>query len=202
MDHPISAVLLAAGLSRRMGRPKQLLPLGDRPAIVRCLEHIRGAMIDDIVVVVGTDADDIVAAIDTFPVAIARNEDPGSDMSQSLRVGLAKVSPVTSGVFVCLADQPMVRSETLIRLCLCHLEKPGTIIIPVFHGEKGHPPLFPKEIIAEIDVVPTLRDLIERHSGKVYHLEMTDKGIVLDMDTWEDYQGMIERFSSAAATDN
>lgn len=202
MDHPISAVLLAAGLSRRMGRPKQLLPLGDRPAIVRCLESIREAMIDDVVVVVGTNADDIVAAIDAFPVAIARNEDPGSDMSQSLRVGLAEVSPVTSGVFVCLADQPMVRSETLIRMCLCHLEKPGMIIIPVFHGEKGHPPLLPKEIIAEIDVVPTLRDLIERHSGKVYHLEMTDKGIVLDMDTWEDYQGMIERFSSPATMDN
>jgi len=185
-----------------MGRPKQLLPLGDRPAIVRCLESIREAMIDDVVVVVGTNADDIVAAIDAFPVAIARNEDPGSDMSQSLRVGLAEVSPVTSGVFVCLADQPMVRSETLIRMCLCHLEKPGMIIIPVFQGEKGHPPLLPKEIIAEIDVVPTLRDLIERHSGKVYHLEMTDKGIVLDMDTWEDYQGMIERFSSPATMDN
>ncbi len=185
-----------------MGRPKQLLPLGDRPAIVRCIESIREAMIDDTVVVVGQDADDIVAAIDAHPVTIARNKDPGSDMSQSLRVGLAKVSPVTSGVFVCLADQPMLRSETLIRMCLCHLEKPGMIIIPVFHGGKGHPPLLPKEIIAELDVVPTLRDLIERHSGIVYHLEMTDKGIVLDMDTWEDYQGMIERFSSPETMDN
>jgi len=202
MDRPISAVLLAAGLSRRMGRPKQLLSLGGRPAIVRCLENISGAMIDDIVVVVGTNADDIVAAIDALPVTIARNKDPESDMSQSLRVGLAKVSPVASGVFVCLADQPMVRSETLIRMCLCHLEKPGMIIIPVFHGEKGHPPLLPKEIIAEIDVVPTLRDLIERHSGIVYHLEMADKGIVIDMDTWEDYQGMIERFFSPATMDN
>jgi len=159
-------------------------------------------MIDDTVVVVGQDADEIVAAIEAFPMTIARNRDPESDMAQSLRVGLAKVSPGASGVFVCLADQPMVKTETLIRICLCHLEKPGMIIIPVFQGEKGHPPLLPREILAEIVAVQSLRDLIERYSGKVYYLEMTDEGIVLDMDTWEDYQRMLERFSSPATMDN
>jgi CTP:molybdopterin cytidylyltransferase MocA len=153
-------------------------------------------MIDDTVVVVGQDADEIVAAIKAFPMTIARNKDPESDMSQSLRVGLAMVSPAASGVFVCLADQPMVKSETLVSMCLCHLEKPGMIIIPVFHGERGHPPLLPREIAAEIDTVPTLRDLIEKHSGKVCRLEMTDEGIVLDMDTWQDYLRMRERFAS------
>jgi molybdenum cofactor cytidylyltransferase len=159
-------------------------------------------MIDDTVVVVGQNGDDIVAAIEAFPMTIARNRDPESDMSQSLRVGLAKVSPAASGVLVCLADQPMVKSETLIRMCLCHLEKPGMIIIPVFHGKKGHPPLLPREILTEINTVPTLRDLIERHSGKLYHFEMTDEGIVLDMDTWEDYQRIRERFSSPARMDH
>jgi molybdenum cofactor cytidylyltransferase len=158
------------------------------------MESIRGAMIDNTVVVLRQDADEIVAAIEAFPMTIARNKDPESDMSQSLRVGLAKVSPAASGVFVCLADQPLVKSETLMRMRLCHLEKPGMIIIPVFHGKKGHPPLLPREIAAEIYAVPTFRDLIERHSDKIYHLDLSDEGIVLDMDTWEDYQRIRERF--------
>ncbi len=154
-------------------------------------------MIDDTVVVVGQDSDEIVAAIKAFPMTIARNKEPESDMSQSLRIGLAMVSPAASGVFICLADQPMVKSETLVSMCLCHLENPGIIIIPVFHGKRGHPTLLPRGIAAEIDTVGTLRDLIEKHSGKVYNLEMSDEGIVLDMDTWEDYLRMRERFASA-----
>lgn len=182
-----------------MGKPKQLLPLGDRPVVVRCLESLKGAGIDDIVVVVGPDGDsageEVKAVVEAFPVKVVRNETPGADMSQSLRAGLAKVDPAASGVFVCLADQPLVKAETLVNLSLRHVERPGMIIVPVYCGKKGHPPLLPREIAAEIYSLPTLRDLMVKHSGRLYRLEVPDEGVLLDMDTWEDYQRMLERFS-------
>ncbi len=193
MAHDVSAILLAAGASRRMGRSKQLLPLDGRPAIVRCLESIRGASVDDIVVVVGANGDEVLEAIKEFLVTVVRNETPGADMAESVRVGLKKVSPACSGVFVCLVDHPMVKAETLISMRSCHAQKPHSIILPIYRGEKGHPPLLPREILAEIDVLPTLRDVIQKHSGKVYCLAVNDEGVVLDMDTWEDYQRMLLR---------
>ncbi len=195
MAHDVSAILLAAGASRRMGKTKQLLPLGGRPAIVRCLESITGASVNDIVVVVAVNCDEILAAIEDFAVTIVQNEIPDGDMSESVRVGFGKVSPVCSGVFVCLADHPMVKAETLITMRRCHAERPHAMILPVYHGQKGHPPLLPREILAEIKVCPTLRDVIQKHSGEVYCLAVDDEGVVLDMDTWEDYQRMLPRFS-------
>ena len=198
MPCEVSAVLLAAGSSKRMGRPKQLLSLGGRPAIVRCLESIRGASINDIIVVVGPTGDEIVKAIEAFPATIVRNETPDADMSESVRIGLKSVNDASSGVFVCLADHPLVKAETFISMCLCHAERPGAIVVPVYRGRKGHPPLLPRGILAEIETVPTLSDLIGRHSEKVYRLEVSDEGVVLDMDTWEDYQRILDRFSAEA----
>lgn len=193
MAHDVSAILLAAGASKRMGKLKQLLPLGGCPTIVRCLEGIRGASVDDIVVVVGANGDEIMAAINKFAVTIVRNETPEADMSESVRVGLKKVSPACSGILVCLADHPMVKAETLIRMCRCHAAQPHAIILPVYRGEKGHPPLLPRELLSEIDAFPTLRDLIQEHSEEVHYLAVNDEGVVLDMDTWEDYQRMLLR---------
>jgi len=181
-----------------MGKSKQLLPLGDRPVIARCLESIRGAGIDDVVVVIAPNGGEVIKAIEAFPVTVVRNETPNTDMSQSVRVGFRKVSPAACGVFVCLADQPLVKAETLMTMRLCFKEKPGMIILPVYNGKKGHPSLLPRKLLAEIETLPTLRDLIEKHSGEVFCLEVVDEGVVLDMDTQEDYKRMLKRFSAVA----
>lgn len=197
MPGRVSAILLAAGSSRRMGTCKQLLPFGGRPAIVRCLESIRGAGIDDIVVVVGPGGDEIMRAMENFPATVAKNEVPQSDMSQSVRLALAKVDPAASAVFVCLADHPLVRADTLTALREHYAKNPGRIVIPVYGGRNGHPPLLPREILAEIDAVPTLRDVVARHSEKVIRFNVADEGVVLEMDTWEDYQRLLKRFPAA-----
>ncbi|HTR45186.1 MAG TPA: nucleotidyltransferase family protein [Thermodesulfovibrionales bacterium] len=181
-----------------MGRSKPLLPLGNRPAIIHCLENLRQAGIDDIVVVVGKEGDEIRGTIGSFPATVVRNGIPGADMSQSVRIGLAKIDPASTGILVCLADQPLVTAKTFISLRHSHAERPDRIIVPLFNGRRGHPPLLPEKIAAEITTVPTLRDLIERHSGEVWYVEVHDEGVVLDMDTEEDYERMAERYSAAA----
>jgi len=70
---------------------------------------------------------------------------------------------------------------------------PGRIIIPVYQGRKGHPTLFPYHVIMELRKCETLRDLIHSHGERILYLGVTDEGTVLDMDTPEDYQKILER---------
>src|SRR5512138_1846744 len=104
MTQRFTAILLAAGRSRRMGTCKQLLPLPDRPAVLRCVEGIAAAGIDDLVVVLGPEGEEVRNALRGAPVRFALNDDPESDMAGSVRVGLAAVDRSRSAVFVCLCD--------------------------------------------------------------------------------------------------
>jgi molybdenum cofactor cytidylyltransferase len=190
----VSAILLAAGLSQRMGAPKPLLPIQGRPAVVRCLESLRNSGIAEIVLVVNPEGGDIVDAAKDIPARVAVNELPGSDMAASVRAGLELVNRFAAGVLVCLCDHPLIRPETLESMILAHSRMPGTIIIPVYHGRKGHPTLFPRFVLEDLAKVATLRDVIGQHSAKITLLDVDDEGVILDMDTPEDYRKILERY--------
>jgi len=196
MEPRLSAILLAAGRSRRMGSCKQLLPLPDRPAVVRCVESIMASRIDDVVVVVGPEGDMVARAVAGLPVAVVCNGVLESDMAGSVRVGLEAIDRSAEGVFVCLCDHPLVSAETLAAMRLHWLERRDAIVIPCHGGRKGHPTLFPRSLLAELATLPTLREVIGRHRDKVSFLDVADEGTVLDMDTWEEYQGILGRCRS------
>jgi CTP:molybdopterin cytidylyltransferase MocA len=174
-----------------MGRSKQLLPLPDRPAVVRCVETILAAGIVEVIVVVGSQAEEIARTVEGLPVKIVHNEDQESDMAGSVRLGLSALDPDSDGVFICLCDHPLVSPRTLAMMGMHHEASPGSIIIPCCKGLKGHPTLFPRMLLEEIETLPTLRDIIGSHADKVRFLDIDDEGIVLDMDTWEDYQRIL-----------
>jgi molybdenum cofactor cytidylyltransferase len=190
----VSAILLAAGLSQRMGAPKPLLPIQGRPAVVRCLESLRDSGIAEIVLVVNPEGGDIVDAAKDIPARVAVNELPGSDMAASVRAGLKLVNRFAAGVLVCLCDHPLVRPETLESMISAHSRMPGAIIIPVYRGRKGHPTLFPRFVLEDLAKVATLRDVIVHHSAKITLLDVGDEGVILDMDTPEDYRKILERY--------
>lgn len=180
-----------------MGTCKQLLPLPDRPAVLRCVESITAAGIDDLVVVVGPEGDPVRKALDGLPVRFALNGDPGSDMAGSVRVGLAAIDRTSPAIFVCLCDHPLVESSTLAAMGRHLDEHPGAIIIPVHNGRKGHPTLFPRPILEEIHTLPTLREVIAGHRDAVRLLEVPDSGMLLDMDTPEEYQQVLDHLRLA-----
>ncbi len=193
MATDVSALLLAAGESVRMGRAKQLLPIGGHPAIVRCLVSIREGGVDDVVVVIRSGAADVLDAIRGFPVRLAVNDLPGSDMAASVRAGLEAMNPGSTGILVCLSDYPLVKPSTLATMKREHGRNPDAIVIPTHRGRKGHPTLFPRAVLEEIATLPTLRDIIQRHPDRLVRLEVDDEGILLDMDTPGDYQRILER---------
>ena len=194
MQPRVSAVLLAAGLSRRMGRPKQLLLLNGKPAIRCCTEALLAAGVSDIVAVLGTGSEGAARALAGFPVSFAYNTDPESDMAGSVRAGLRRVSDSSTGVLVCLADHPLVLPETMIAVIDAHRIDPRMIVVPRFEGRRGHPTLFPKPALRELSSGATLRDVIAHHCDLVRLVEVADEGVVLDMDTPDDYERLRSKF--------
>jgi len=176
-----------------MGQLKQLLLLGNKPIIRHCLDNLEAAGIENTVVVLGQRGSEILDSMKDLPVQIILNENPASEMAESVRIGLRALSESCSGVLVHLSDHPLVSVETLKNLIQCHLETPDKIIIPMYKEKKGHPSLFPKSVIYEILDGLNLRDIINKNSGRIRIINVDDEGVVLDMDTPEDYERILKK---------
>jgi molybdenum cofactor cytidylyltransferase len=171
-----------------MGRLKQLLPIGNKPVVRHCAETLISSGIADVVVVLAPSGQDIEGAINDLPLNIVFNEDPESEMADSVRSGLRVLDPSSAGILIYLCDHPLVSPETVRTLIRFHEEFPDGIIIPAYNGRKGHPTLFPRAVIAEMAEGIALRDVIRKYPERVRLIDVADEGVVLDMDTMEDYK--------------
>ncbi len=185
-----------------MGKCKPLLPLGDRPVIHHCLASLIAAGILDIQVVIGPGGGEIATAISHLPVQVVSNPDPWSEMAVSVETGLRAVSADATGVLVCLADHPLVATATYHTLLEQHRQQPEAIIIPSHLGKKGHPTLFPKPILHKLPQLNSLRELIWGQANRVRLIAVADMGVVLDMDTPEDYQKLTAIYLAAGISNN
>ncbi len=174
-----------------MGRTKQLLQLGEKPVIRHCIDALIAARIPEIVVVVNAADNGITQALSGLPVTFVVNTTPGSDMTESVRTGLAALGSAI-GILVCLSDHPLVRSETIEALITEHENLPDKIIIPCYNGRRGHPSLFPKNTLQNLHSGDTLRDIIRKEPHRVVTIDTGDEGVVLDMDTPEEFHHIVE----------
>ena len=149
MSSGVSAIVAAAGLSRRMGSCKQLLDLGGMTVLARCLETLLAGGVREIVVVVGVNGESVAAEAGRFPVRIVVNNDPAGDMASSVRVGRAALSATASAVIVALCDYPLVLPATVASLKESHARESDCIIIPTHSGQRGHPLLFPRTVLGK-----------------------------------------------------
>ncbi len=104
-----------------MGRIKQLLPLPDGPVINYCLRNIIASGIEDIIVVLGKKSAELLEVLRCLPVQVAFNTAPVSEMADSVRTGLGHIQASSTGVLICLSDQPLVSMETFKALKQMHL---------------------------------------------------------------------------------
>ena len=180
-----------------MGTSKQLLQLGSKAVIRHCVDTLAAAGIKQIVVVCGSGHDACAAELRGTGASIAWNREKNSQMADSVRVGLRAVEETCSGVLVCLADHPLVTRGYLPSIIDAHQRSPEQVIIPAFEGRRGHPNLFPFSVISDIFFQPTLRDLIREEGDRVLLVDVPDEGVVMDMDTKEDYRVIADRFAGA-----
>lgn len=188
-------VLLAAGRSERMGRPKQLLPWppkseNSKPLVAAAFDAIAGVC-DELVVVVGHQADSVLAALaDREFGTVAVN--PGEEMIASVKAGLAVARGIdpTAEVLLHPADHPEVRRETLDVLISTAAAHPTRAVMPEYQGQGGHPVLIAAELVISIvlyDGTGGLRQFWLDHADKCVRLPVNDPGVVFDIDTPTDY---------------
>jgi molybdenum cofactor cytidylyltransferase len=194
----LSGVILAAGASTRMGRPKQLLPLSDRPLLQQALDEATASRLDEVIVVLGHRAGEIREAI-RIPsgraVRVVVNPDGAGGQSASLRLGLRSANPRAAAVAVLLGDQPRVTRRLIDRVAEAFLAGGSPAARPVYSGPgggrvPGHPVLLARRIWPEVDALrgdQGARDLL--CSRPDWLLEIPVEGEPpADLDTWEDYR--------------
>ena len=192
----VAAILLAAGKSRRMGSCKQLLPLGGSTVIVRCVGALVTGGADEIVVVVSEEGNGVAEVVRGYPVRIVVNRESEGDMASSVRAGRDALTTEASGVIVSLCDYPLVSAATITSLIIEHGASPNSIIMPCHREQRGHPLLFPRSVLNELADGLILRDLVRRDPNRIRCLDVADPGVLIDMDTPEDYHRIGEMIVS------
>ena len=198
------AVILAAGMSSRMGEAKQLLRLGQNTLLDQVVEIVRGSRAHEIVLVLGHQAETIQKQLAIKNLKIVINESYQQGMGTSLRMGLASLSPETTAALIVLADQPFVRAETLDQL-IDHYEQSGAqIAIPVYKGFRGNPVLLDRSVFPEVMALTGdigCRAIFGNHLEGIIKVPVQDIGILLDLDTKGDVEKLRE-FRQGAADEN
>ena len=186
----ISAVLLAAGESSRMGEFKQLLSFGRSTFVEQVVDALLGSAVAEVIVVVGHWAEAVIERIGSRPVKITQNPDYKQGMSTSIIAGLKLVTPETGAVMIALSDQPLLNSRTINNLIDGFLSGGKGIAIPTYRGIRGHPIIFAKKYVAELMAVKGDiggRQIISAHPEDVLEVAVASEGVVVDINTGDDY---------------
>jgi molybdenum cofactor cytidylyltransferase len=189
----VGAIILAAGRSTRMGEAKPLLRLGESTVLGQTLENVRGAGVDEIVLVLGFSAETIrqqlpISAIEGLKVVV--NQAYRQGMASSLRAGLSAAGPQIDATLIVLADQPFIRPETLDRIVDRYRRSGAQIVIPSYKGFRGNPVLLDRSVFAEVMALDGdigCRAIFGSHLEGIVKAEVEDVGILLDIDTKGDY---------------
>ena len=184
----IAAVVLAAGQSRRMGRTNKLLARVDgRPMVARVVRAVAESKAGPVVVVVGHQADAVRDSLADDDVVFVDNPDFAAGLSTSLRRGLAALPDDIDGAIVCLGDMPRVRAQEIDRLIAAfNPVEDRAICVPTHHGKRGNPVLWGRFFFAEMGQLKGdvgARHLIGEFADLVNEVEMTDDGVLVDVDT-------------------
>ena len=188
----ITAVVLAAGESKRMGQTKQLLPWGNTTVLGQVLQNLKASSIHDILVVSGHDAEDVEAVAMSADVEVVHNPQYASgEMLSSLQTAVRHLPPSTDAMLVMHADQPLVTPAIIDHLLTAHRQGHGDIIAPVYAGQRGNPVLISRRFFEELLGQPlgsAPRDLLRRHPDAIHLVPIADESVLIDLDDPETYQ--------------
>lgn len=186
----VTALVLAAGLSRRMGRSKLLLPWAGATVLDQMLTQIKASSADAVCVVTGGYRERIEPIVAQHGLPHVYNPDFASgDMISSIQVGWRTLAH-SDGIMVTLADMPLLTAAIFDKLISTFRQQPDRIIIPTHHGEKGHPVILPAALMPELLALepPTPpRTVIARHAERVCEVQIGSAAILADIDTPEAY---------------
>jgi molybdenum cofactor cytidylyltransferase len=190
----VSGVILAAGRSSRLGRPKQLLDLAGEPLLRHVVRNAIASDLSEVVLVLGHQAAQIESAIGEWGQRVAVNPDYAAGQSTSLRIGLGAVDPLAEAVVFLLGDQPQVGPSIIDALIARFRETGAPIVMPTYGGIAANPVLFVAELFPELARVvgdEGARSVVARHRERVATVAVGDGPPPRDVDTEADYQALL-----------
>ncbi len=196
--HPrsISAIVLAAGRSRRMGQPKQLLVLSAKDNVIQVVTRLIRPLVHRVVVVVGHVGGQVAANLADQDITLAINPDVDRGMLSSVQVGIRAVEDPCDGYLICLGDQPSLHAA-VIDAVLHNAAGGAGIVIPTYDGRRGHPVFIHRryrdEILALDPATTGLNAVTRSHDDDTVEVAWRDARILDDMDTPADYAREFKR---------
>ena len=197
----VTAIVLAAGESRRMGALKPLLPYGPGSVIQAVVRSLKASPVDRVLVILGHRSGEIAANLAGTGAETLFNPRYPEGMLTSVQAGVAAASPEAEWLLIALGDQPTLRPETVHALLQEGRNGPRGLVVPSYGNRRGHPLLiharYRDEIMA-LEGEGGLRQLFQRHPEEVAYVVVPDPDVLADMDTPEDYRRLLQRAAGEA----
>ena len=191
MRFMINAIILAAGASERMGKPKPLLRFNDKTFLDQIISVLKRSDVDRITVVLGAEAETIKKSADLSGTNIIINKDYQKGQLSSLILGIEQTPQETEAILICLVDNPFITEEVVNKIISKFKETNNPIIVPVFNKKRGHPTLFSRALFDALLNAPEeqgARYVIYSNEEKILELETSENGILIGIDTPDDYK--------------
>ncbi len=202
------ALIPAAGLSRRMGRPKLLLPWRGTTVIAHLVGELHAAGVQRVYVVLRAGDEALLAAVVAAQAIPLQPPTDPPDMRSSVEFGLKIAAAEMEHLPACgwlliPADHPIVSRTTVAALQAAWQPGQRRILIPTYAGQRGHPTLFSGNFAAEVAGIPAdcgLNWLVRQNSEVIQEVPVPDPGVIVDLDTPEDYAALLARDDAAPQT--
>lgn len=196
----IIAVILSAGESSRMGRPKALLPIDGVRFIERIVATLKSTRVDEIIAVLGHNAEEMRQKVSDLPVKIVVNQDYKQGQLSSL---IAAIRSIESGenhhrvdaILVHLVDHPYINVDLVNLMIDRFYETKQLIVVPRYRGRRGHPVIFSRALFAELLAAPLdqgAKTVVHAHRDQTLEIDTDDAGVTVDIDTPEEYRKHIK----------
>lgn len=189
----VGGIVLAAGRSTRMGRPKPLLEAGGESFLKLAMRALREGGCEAVVVVVGYGDETAATARDAGAIVV-RNREIDSEQIESLRMGLEALPAAAGAAVVLPVDHPLVQGTTVAALVRRWREAPERIVRPLHDGRPGHPTVFPRSVWSDLrrGLPGGARTVVEDDAHPTLDVAVEDTGVIADIDTPEAYARWVE----------
>lgn len=191
----IWALVLAAGESKRMGRPKQLLPFANKTILETVIDRITQSTVDEILVVLGANREQIEEVTKDLPVKSVYNPRFKEGMLSSVQKGFASLPDDAEAVLIFLGDQPMVPGSVIDQIIRAYRSTKKGIVLPVYDRKRGHPVLIStkyRKDVSHLDPEIGLRELVHNHPEDILEVDLDSSSVLEDIDTPEDYKKLMD----------